>query len=31
MGPSPFGPFKRIGTILEQDGKIARERGIIRR
>jgi len=27
MGPSPFGPFKRIGTILAQDGKIARGAG----
>lgn len=23
MGTSPFGPFKRIGTILAQDGKIS--------
>jgi beta-xylosidase len=27
MGPSPFGPFKRVGTILAQDGKIARGAG----
>lgn len=27
MGPSPFGPFKRIGTILAQDGRIARGAG----
>jgi beta-xylosidase len=27
MGASPFGPFKRIGTILAQDGKIARGAG----
>ncbi|OON59264.1 arabinan endo-1,5-alpha-L-arabinosidase [Massilia sp. KIM] len=27
MGPSPLGPFKRIGTILEQDGKLARGAG----
>lgn len=27
MGSSPVGPFKRIGTILAQDGKIARGAG----
>ena len=27
MSSSPTGPFKRIGTILEQDGKIARGAG----
>jgi beta-xylosidase len=27
MGPSPFGPFKRVGTILAQDGRIARGAG----
>jgi beta-xylosidase len=27
MGTSPFGPFKRIGTILAQDGRIARGAG----
>jgi beta-xylosidase len=27
VGTSPFGPFKRVGTILEQDGKIARGAG----
>jgi beta-xylosidase len=27
MGPTPFGPFKRIGTILAQDGRIARGAG----
>lgn len=27
MSPSPFGPFKRIGTILEQDTHIARGAG----
>jgi beta-xylosidase len=27
MGPSPVGPFKRIGTILEQDATIARGAG----
>jgi len=27
MGASPTGPFKRIGTILEQDGRIARGAG----
>jgi beta-xylosidase len=27
MGPSPTGPFKRIGTILAQDGKIANGAG----
>jgi beta-xylosidase len=27
MGPSPFGPFRRIGTILEQDARIARGAG----
>jgi beta-xylosidase len=27
MGASPSGPFKRIGTILAQDGKIARGAG----
>jgi beta-xylosidase len=27
MSSSPFGPFKRIGTILQQDGKIARGAG----
>jgi beta-xylosidase len=27
MGSSPFGPFKRVGTILAQDGKIANGAG----
>jgi beta-xylosidase len=27
MGPAPFGPFKRIGTILAQDGRVARGAG----
>ncbi|MGB9107726.1 MAG: glycoside hydrolase family 43 protein [Telluria sp.] len=27
IGTSPFGPFQRAGTILEQDGKIARGAG----
>ena len=27
MGPSPFGPFKRIGKILQQDEKVARGAG----